>query len=291
MFSGAPDCNPCCDPGVGIGLRARHYRDFSEGQPAVACLEVHAENYFTRGGTAHELLLQLAERYPIGVHGVALSLASADGVDDEHLRRFAALVDDVRPLLVSEHLAWSRFGTTYFNDLLPLPLTGESFAIVRDNVRRVQDYLGRRILVENPSAYLRFESSTMSEAEFLARLVEDTACGVLLDVNNLHVSAHNLGFDPLAYLTALPAAAVGEIHLAGHEPSQRVGEHLLIDTHSQPVAPAVWALYAETVARLGARPTVIEWDTNLPPLAVLLDQAARAAAHLRQVPGSHELVA
>lgn len=265
---------------VGIGLRPAYYAEFIDGSPPVAWVEVHAENYFCRGGTADQILLTIAERYPVSLHGVGLSLGSADGVDGEHLERLASLVDDVQPCLVSEHLAWSRVDGIYYNDLLPLPLTEETLAIVAANVDRVQQRLGRALLVENPSAYLRVRFSTIDEAEFLGRLVAHTSCGLLLDVNNLFVSAHNVALDPVAYLGGLPAAAVGEIHLAGHEVSQRPGASLLIDTHAAPIADAVWRLFAHTIAWLGQRPTLIERDAALPPLAALLAEAEQASWHL-----------
>lgn len=265
---------------MGIGLRPPYYADFIDGAPPVDWIEVHAENYFGRGGIAHQILLAVAERYPVSLHGVGLSLGSADGLDAEHLERMADLVDDVHPCLVSEHVAWSRLDGISYNDLLPLPLTEETLTVVAANVDCVQQRLGRPLLVENPSAYLRLHVSTMDEAEFLNRLVARTGCGLLLDVNNLFVSAHNVGLDPTAYLAAIPAAAVGEIHLAGHEISQRPGASLLIDTHAAPVADAVWRLFAQTVGCLGPRPTLIERDAALPPLAALLAEAEQAASYL-----------
>ncbi len=260
---------------VGVGLRSAHYAVFTDGAPAASWLEVHAENYFGLGGIEHRLLRSIAERYPISVHGVALSLGSPEGLDPEHLSRLAALVADVDAILVSEHLAWSRHGGTYYNDLLPVPLTEEALAVVADNVARAQDLLRRPVLIENPSAYLTFDHATVPEPEFLAALVARTGCGLLLDINNLYVSANNLSFDASTYLARLPAEAVGEIHLAGHEASS--GAALLIDTHARPVAQPVWDLFAEAIGTLGPRPTLIEWDTDLPALDVLLGEARLAA--------------
>jgi len=267
---------------VGVGLREAYYRDFLDGTPPIAWLEVHAENYFDVGGIPRRILSEIAERYPVSVHGVALSVGSADGLNAAHLDRLAALVETLRPPLVSEHLAWSRFEGTYYNDLLPLPLTEESLGVVGENVARTQDRLGRRLLIENPSAYVRFAEPTMSEPEFLSRLVEKTGCGILLDVNNLYVSAWNVGVDPMAYLLGLPREAVGEIHLAGHENSRARGASLLIDTHGCPIAPPVWDLYAQTLKILGPRPTLIEWDSDVPELGVVLADARHAERVLYQ---------
>jgi hypothetical protein len=263
---------------VGIGLRTSHSERFLDPQasPAVPWLEVLAENYFDRGGIRHQMLCRIAEHYPISVHGVALSLGSAEGIVPEHLERLALLVKDVEPRMVSEHLAWSRSGDIYYNDLLPLPLTDETLDVVSTNIDRTQDRLGRTILVENPSGYLTFEQSTMSEAAFLTRLTERTGCGLLLDVNNLFISGANLGVDAGEWLAVVPSDVVGEIHLAGHEEGGTPDHPLLIDTHGAPVTAGVWNLYAAVLHRIGPRPTMIEWDSDVPSLEVLLDEAARA---------------
>ncbi len=263
---------------AGIGLRTSHSERFLDPQtpPAVPWLEVLAENYFDRGGIRHQMLCRIAERYPISVHGVALSLGSAEGIVPEHLERLALLVEDVDPRLVSEHLAWSRSGDIYYNDLLPLPLTDETLDVVSTNIDRTQDRLGRTILVENPSGYLAFEQSTMSEAAFLTRLTERTGCGLLLDVNNLFISGTNLGVNVGEWLAVVPPDVVGEIHLAGHEEGGTPDHPLLIDTHGAPVTAGVWNLYAAVLHRIGPRPTMIEWDSDVPSLEVLLDEAARA---------------
>jgi uncharacterized protein (UPF0276 family) len=263
---------------VGIGLRTSHCERFLDQNtpPPVIWLEVLAENYFDRGGIRHKMLSMIAERYPISVHGVALSLGSPEGLDSEHLERLASLVADVGPCLVSEHLAWSRSGEVYYNELLPLPLTDETLDVVSANIDRTQDRLGRTILVENPSGYLEFEQSTMSEGTFLTRLTERTGCGLLLDVNNLVISGFNLGIDTAEWLSAVPADVIGEIHLAGHEHGGTADHPLLIDTHGAAVTDEVWALYVAALNLFGPRPTMIEWDSDVPSLEVLLEEAARA---------------
>lgn len=263
---------------VGIGLRAPHSDRFLDPQasPAIPWLEVLAENYFDRGGIRHQSLCQIAKRYPISVHGVALSLGSAEGIVTEHLERLALLVEDVKPYIVSEHLAWSRSGDVYYNNLLPLPLTDETLDIVSANVDRTQKFLGRTILIENPSGYLSLEQSTMSEAEFLQRLTSRTGCGLLLDVNNLFISGANLDMSIEEWLSNIPPACIGEIHLAGHEVDTSFDRPLLIDTHGTPVTDEVWTLYEEVLRRIGPRPTMIEWDSDIPSLQVLLDEAAKA---------------
>lgn len=261
--------------GTGIGLRAPHVAAVMATRPAVPWFEVHAENYMA-DGPAREALLRIRELYPLSLHGVGLSLGSAGGIDRRHLRRLKALVSLVEPVLVSEHLAWSIADGTYLNDLLPLPGTGEALAIVCENISEVQEALGRSILIENPSAYFRYRHSPIPEPEFLFELVRRTGCGLLCDVNNIWVSAHNLGFDPIGYIDALPTDAVREIHLAGHC-ANAVGEHtILIDHHGAPVADSVWRLYVHALRRFGPVPTLIEWDTDLPGLDTLLAEAAVA---------------
>ena len=260
----------------GIGLRGPHVAEVLTTRPRVGWLEVHAENYMG-GGPALHTLERVRSDYPIAVHGVGLSLGGADDLDPRHLDRLRHLVDRIQPVLVSEHLAWSVVGGAYLNHLLPLPYTEESLAVVGAHVARVQEALGRRILLENPALYLRFRHSTIAEPDFLNTLARTTGCGLLCDVNNVHVSAHNLGFDPVAYLDALEPSAIAEIHLAGHAVNDADGRAVLIDDHGARVAPAVWRLYAHTLGRVGARPTLIEWDTNLPALDVLLDEARRVA--------------
>jgi len=262
---------------AGIGLRSAHVAEIAATRPAVGFLEVHAENYMN-GSPALSLLAELRRDYPVSLHGVGLSLGGASDLDRVHLARFKALVDRIDPLLVSEHLSWSGVAGVYLNDLLPLPYTEETLATVRQHVDQAQDALGRRILIENPSTYLRFRHSTIDEAEFLATLAERTSCRILCDVNNLYVNAENFGIDPIAYLDALPAAAVGEIHLAGHHRGDADGTPLLIDDHGSTVAEPVWHLYRVALARFGRVPTLVEWDTRLPTLDVLVGEAKRADA-------------
>jgi hypothetical protein len=244
-------------------------------RPPVGWLEVRAENYMG-GGAAVRTLEALREDYPIAMHGVGLSLGRADALDERHLARLKRLVERLAPALVSEHLAWSEIDGGYLNHLLPLPYTEEALDIVSRHVDQLQERLGRQVLVENPSSYLRFRHSPIAEPEFLRELVRRTGCGLLCDVNNAYVSGHNLGFDPAAYLDALPAGAVGEIHLAGHAVNDADGRTVLIDDHGSAPIEDVWSLYRRALARFGPLPTLVEWDTNLPPLAVLLAEAARA---------------
>ena len=247
--------------------------EIAAARPRLGFLEVHAENYMAET-PALDRLLELRRDYPVSLHGVALSLGSAEALDHSHLRRFKALIDRVEPMLVSEHLAWSAIGGAYLNELLPLPYTEANLDLFCRHVEEAQEALGRRLLIENPSAYFRYRHSPIPEAEFVAEVARRTGCGILCDVNNIHVSAWNFGFDPIAYLRALPIEAIGEIHLAGHHPVEDV--NILIDDHGSRVAKPVWELYAAAVRRFGPVPTLIEWDTNLPTLEVLLDDAHQA---------------
>jgi hypothetical protein len=265
---------------AGIGLRFPHQRDVLEDRPPVAWLEVHSENYMG-GGTPLMLLDAIRRDYPVSLHGVGLSLGSAEGLDERHLQRLRALVERIAPGLVSEHLSWSATGGVHFAELLPLPLTEEALSVVCRNVEVAQDFLGRRLLIENPSSYLRYRHSTIPEWDFIAALAARTGCGILCDLNNVFVSACNQGFDAQAYLRALPAKEVAEIHLAGHRlRSFEHGRSMRIDDHGSRVSNEVWALYAQAVALFGQLPTLIEWDTDLPPLAVLLEEAEKAHAWL-----------
>ena len=266
---------------AGIGLRFPHHRAVLEERPAAAWFEVHAENYMG-GGKPLQYLEAIRRDYPVALHGVALSLGSAASLDQRHLRRLGELADRIDAGLVSEHLAWTASGGVHFPDLLPLPLTDESLAVVCRNVEHAQEVLGRRLLLENPSSYLRFRHSTIAEWDFMAAVAARTGCGILCDVNNIYVSACNHGFDARAYLRALPAAAVAEFHLAGHRVRKlEDGRSIRIDDHGSRVAPEVWALYSEAIALIGRRPTLIEWDTDVPALGVLLAEAARAERILR----------
>jgi uncharacterized protein len=257
---------------TGVGLRSRHIAEVMDARPSAAWFEVHAENYMG-GGPAIRALERIRLDYPISIHGVGLSLGSAGGLDHRHLERQKAVIERIQPALVSEHLAWCVSGGTYLNDLLPLPYTEETLAIVCAHVEQTQDALGRRILIENPSTYLRFRHSTIPEAEFVAEIARRTGCGLLCDVNNIFVSAHNTGLDAEAYVDALPAEVIGEIHLAGHARNDADGEIVLIDDHGSKVDPKVWAFYARACARFGNVPALIEWDTAVPELSVLLAEA------------------
>jgi uncharacterized protein (UPF0276 family) len=269
---------------AGIGLRFPHHRAALEERPATAWFEVHPENYMG-GGTPLMYLDAIRRHYPLSLHGVGLSLGSADGLGEQHLVRLRRLTERVQPDLVSEHVSWSAAGGSHFAELLPLPLTEEALAVVCRNVEVTQDFLGRRILVENASSYLRYRHSTIPEWEFIAAVAASTGCGILCDVNNVFVSACNHGFDPSRYLRALPGACIGEIHLAGHTLRKLDdGRSIRIDDHGSRVCQEVWALYAEAVALFGRVPTLIEWDTEVPPLAVLLEEAAHAQSIMTAEP-------
>ncbi|MEO8156358.1 MAG: DUF692 domain-containing protein [Betaproteobacteria bacterium] len=263
--------------GVGIGLRAPHYRELLDSQPRAGWLEVHSENYFGAGGYDLHVLEQVRSRYPVSLHGVALSLGSADGVRQRHLAKLKRLVERIEPALVSEHLCWAAIGPRHFNDLLPLPFTREALDQVVSHVTQVQETLRRRVLIENVSSYLQFRASELSEFAFLAELARRSGCGILLDVNNLYVNAVNHGFDPVEALLEIPVQAVAEIHLAGHSADGDV----LIDDHGSRVAAPVWSLYEAACRRFGPVPTLIEWDTSIPALDVLLEEAALAARVLQ----------
>lgn len=267
---------------AGIGLRAEHYRDLIERRPALGWIEVHSENYFGGGGLPLYYLEQARARYPLSLHGVGLSLGSTDALNREHLARLKALIARFQPGLVSEHLSWSSIGGRHLNDLLPLPYTEEALAHLIARIRQTQDFLGREILIENPSSYLQYRHSTIPEAEFMAAAARESGCGILLDVNNVYVSAVNHDFDPVSYLAAIPASRVREIHLAGHRVNRYPEGEILIDTHDARVCDAVWSLFRESLRHVGRVPTLIEWDTDLPPLDVLLDEARRADAILEQ---------
>jgi uncharacterized protein len=266
---------------AGIGLRAQHFQDVTSRLPDIPWLEIHPEN-FLGGGAPLAYLEAARSHYPISMHGVGLSLGSAEGVDGAHLARLVALADRIAPGLISEHVSWSVQGGIYLNDLLPLPYTEESLAVVCRNVDQVQSAFRRTILVENASTYLQFQHSSIPEAEFVRAIAERTGCGVLLDVNNVYVSCQNHGWSASAYLASMADAPVREIHLAGHAENQ-VGDQIIrIDDHGSHVAPAVWTLYQQALALIGAVPTLIEWDTAIPPLDILLAEAAIAQSHLDQ---------
>lgn len=262
---------------VGIGLRAPHYRDLLERLPELGFLEVHSENYFGAGGQPHYFLQHLRGHYPLSLHGVGLSLGSAEPIDMAHLRKLKILIQRYQPGLVSEHLCWSSAGGRHLNDLLPLPYTEEALAIVSRKVRQVQDYLGRQILLENISSYLEYTTSDIPEWRFLAELVKLSGCAILLDVNNIYVNAVNHGYDATQFIMNIPREAVQEIHLAGFDQ----GAGLLIDTHGKPVHDDVWTLYRLALQRFGCVPSLIEWDTDIPPLDVLLAEAGKAKVMLQ----------
>ena len=271
-MTGSPASPQVIGSRTGIGLRAPHISELRARRPQVGFLEIHTENYFG-GGPKLKVLEDLRHDYPLSFHGVGLSLGRADDLDSEHLQKVADLVRRFEPALVSEHLSWSAYGHVHVPDLLPLPFTEEALDIFVAHVDRFQSALGRRVLIENPSNYLAFDGLDYDEPAFLTELVRRTGCGLLIDLNNIHVSAHNLGRDASAYLTALgDGRAIGEFHLAGHD----AAGDLLIDTHGQPVPDTVWGLYRQALERFGDKPTLIEWDSALPALDVLLGEAGKA---------------
>ncbi|WP_339613947.1 DUF692 domain-containing protein [uncultured Parvibaculum sp.] len=264
-----------CPRAAGVGLKADHYREILDTRPAIGWFEVHAENFMGAGGAPHRYLTAIREHYPLSLHGVGLSLGSAGPLDRAHAKRLRALVDRYEPGLVSEHLAWSRHDGIHFNDLLPVPLTEEALDIVAEHVEETQDILGRRMLIENPSTYVATRDE-MSETEFLVALARRTGCGLLVDVNNVYVSSMNHGRDAAAWLDAITADLVGEIHLAGHAVEMVEGEALRIDDHGSRVSPEVFELCGRFLDRVGPVPTLIEWDSDVPPLSVLLEEASKA---------------
>ena len=262
---------------VGVGFKAEHFDAIVESKPKLGFFEVHAENYMGAGGPPHRRLEAIRELYPLSLHGVGLSIGSPGPLDLAHLERLAKVAHRYQPALVSEHLAWSTHNGLFFNDLLPLPYTGETLGRVCEHIDAAQTALGRAILLENPSTYVVFGETTMSETDFLAEIVRRTGCGLLLDVNNVYVSATNHGFDPCRYLADFPLRAVGEIHLAGYaEEADDAGLPLLIDAHDSPVRETVWPLFAEVVRRREPAPTLIEWDDDLPSWPALAAEARRA---------------
>jgi uncharacterized protein len=268
---------------VGVSFKPEHFDAIRSTAPGVGFFEVHAENYMGAGGLPHAQLGRLRRDYALSLHGVGLSIGGADDLSADHLARLKALCDRYQPDSFSEHLAWSSHGGDYLNDLLPLPYTEETLAQVCHHVARVQDVLGRRMLLENPSTYVLFDQSTIPETDFLAEVVRRTGCGLLLDVNNVFVSATNHQTDAMAYLATFPLQAVGEIHLGGHGEEELPSGPLLIDAHGSPVADPVWALYAAVLDRTGPIPTLIEWDNDVPSWPVLLAEATRAQSILGQM--------
>lgn len=267
---------------TGIGLRPPHYAELLEKQPKVAWLEVHSENYFAEGGKPLYFLEKLRRDYPISLHGVSLSIGSADELNWQHLKKLQDLVARIHPCLISDHLSWSSINGRYLHDLLPLPYTEESLKHVVSRIQQVQDYLKRQILIENISSYLAYAHSTVPEHEFLCEVAEQAGCGILLDVNNIYVNATNLGFNAEHYIANLPTHLVQEIHLAGFTTTLMNENAVLVDTHNQPVTAAVWELYRKTIQRLGIKPTLIEWDADLPPLETLCLEANCAETIMRE---------
>ncbi len=265
--------------GSGIGLRHPHLADVLEQSPDIGWFEVHSENFFTRS-IATKMLDAIREQYPLSMHGIGLSIGSADVLSTTHLAQLKKAIIRFNPALVSEHLSWSSLGSEYANDLLPLPYTEESLEVFCNNVIKVQDFLDVQILIENPSSYLQYQHSTISEWEFLNALPERTGCGVLLDVNNVYVTSKNHNYDPIHYIDSINDHAVKEIHLAGHATKQYNNQAIYIDDHGCEVSEEVWSLYAHTLATMGEKPTLIEWDSNLPKLDVLLAEAKKAEAIL-----------
>lgn len=272
-------------PTPGLGFKPEHFPDIRQLRPALGFFEVHAENYMGAGGPPHRMLGVLRQDYALSLHGVGLSIGGPGRLDGAHLARLKALVERYEPESFSEHLAWSSHGADYLNDLLPLPYTPETLRLVCDHVDEVQSVLGRRMLLENPSTYVLFEQSTLTETEFLAEVVRRTGCGLLLDVNNVFVSATNHRVDPMDYLADYPVASVGEIHLGGHAEEELPSGPLLIDDHARQVADPVWDLYAAALALTGPQPTLIEWDNDVPEFPVLLAEAERAGRVLDRLGG------
>lgn len=268
---------------AGVGLKAEHYTDILETRPDIGWFEVHPENYMGAGGPPHAYLTRIRELYPVSLHGVGLSIGSARPLDQEHLGRIRVLIERYQPGLFSEHLAWSTHDGVFFNDLLPLPYTPETLQRVCDHIDQVHSVTGRRMLLENPSTYVAFAQSEMSEIDFLTEIAQRTGCGLLLDVNNVYVSATNHDYDPAAYIDAFPVEHVGEIHLGGHARQQDgVGAPLLIDDHARDVDDAVWELYRRLIARAGRRPTLVEWDNDVPDWPTLFAEAQAAETIMKQ---------
>jgi uncharacterized protein (UPF0276 family) len=269
--------------GVGVGFKAEHFDAILETRPDLGFFEIHAENYMGAGGPPHRRLEAIRERYPLSLHGVGLSIGSPGPLDHAHLAQLARVAERYQPAVVSEHLAWSTHEGAFLNDLLPLPYTDETLGRVCEHIDLVQTTLKRSMLLENPSTYVAFAETTMSETEFLREIVRRTGCGLLLDVNNIFVGATNHGFDPYRYLADFPLASVGEIHLAGcADDRDDAGFPLLIDAHDSPVRDAVWPLYAEAIRRLGPTPTLIEWDNDVPAWPALFEEARRAQRALAE---------
>lgn len=267
---------------AGVSLKPDFFETIVQEKPKVDFFEVHSENYMGKGGPSISWLEEIRKDYPLTIHGVSLSLGTDQPLDKQHLKNLKSLMDRVDPMIVSEHLSWSVIDNIYLNDLLPFPYTKETLEIFARNVEETQTFLGRKILVENPSSYVSFKHNDFSEVEFLKELTKKTGCGVLLDVNNVFVSSHNHGFDPFIYIGEFPVGIAGQIHLAGHNRKNEI----YVDTHEGQVSSEVWDLYAYAMSRLGPMPTLIEWDTNVPPLKVLIEEAKKAKELLKNIEGS-----
>jgi uncharacterized protein (UPF0276 family) len=266
-------------PRAGVGLKAEHYRTIVETLPDIGFFEVHAENYMGAGGPPHRYLTAIRERYALSLHGVGLSIGGDRPLDRDHLRRLRELIERYAPGLFSEHLAWSSHDAGFLDDLLPAPYTAETLSVVTAHIDEVQEALGRPMLLENPSTYLAFAENTYSEIDFIAEVARRTGCGLLLDVNNVHVASTNQQWDPIAYIDAFPLAHVRELHLAGYaREADDKGRPLLIDTHDRPVDEIVWGLFTHTIERIGPTPTLIEWDADVPAFPALKAEAERAEA-------------
>ncbi len=286
------DGSPALPPRGGVGLKPEHFREILGSPPDIGFFEVHAENYMVDGGPFHHYLDRIRQNHCLSIHGVGLSIGGESPLDEEHLNRLARLLDRYQPESFSEHLAWANHGRAFLNDLLPLPYTAATLARVCAHVDRVQDRLGRRLLLENPATYVEFAASTLPETGFIAEVVKRTGCGLLLDVNNVYVACVNHHRDPQAYIRALPLDAVGQIHLAGFARDiDAAGDPLLIDSHGSPVAQAVWDLYAFALELLGPTPTLIERDNDIPALPVLLAEAHRAEANMRRAQAGRQRAA
>jgi uncharacterized protein len=269
---------------AGVGLKAEHYRLVVETQPDIGFFEIHAENYMGAGGPPHRYLSAVRERYPLSLHGVGLSIGAEGPLDRAHLRRLRTLIERYQPALFSEHLAWSTHDSGFLNDLLPVPYTAEALRRVADHIDEIQEALDLEMLLENPSTYLAFAESAYSETDFIAEVVKRTGCGLLLDVNNVHVASTNQEWDPFAYINGYPLNHVREVHLAGHaRDADECNRTLLIDSHNRPVHDMVWKLFAHAVERIGPVPTLIEWDANVPDWRTLHAEAKRAEAILRHI--------
>ena len=267
---------------VGVGLKPAHYREIIETAPAIDWFEVHPENYMFEGGPSHAWLREVRKSYPLSLHSVGLSLGSVQSVDVTHLTWLERLASNYEPFAISDHVSWSTNSGDFLNDLLPLPYTHESLAVLSRNIDQVQEHLGRSILVENPSTYLQFQEEDYSEPDFIAAVCEQTGCGLLLDINNAYVCARNHGFDPWSYLTHIPHDSVREIHLAGHSITTVGDVEIRIDDHGSLVCDEVWQLYSQYIATFGASPTLIEWDSNIPPLATLISEVDKARALINE---------